>query len=319
VSDHSVEPSKGQMKRRIAMRFLRRIGFGLVALAGLLWFVAGYEDINCQRGIESSKVNGLSSIADRSFNPQMLRKGVALQMRLDQAAVARQGTLIARTVSLNVWVRNFAGAQSSVDQIVKVHAGYMAAMTISSPKDASHSLSSNIAIPTAQGDAALDELRKLGRVEEERQSTEEVSSQSEDLDIRLKNARQAEKRLSDILRMGTGKVSDVLEVEKEMARVREEIERMESEQKHLNNRVAFTAIDLNLTEEFQARLGGGSPLLGLRVRNALASGYHSAEGGLLDAFVFLLSVGPSLIIWTLILFWPARWAWRRWRKSQEMA
>jgi hypothetical protein len=314
VSDHSVEPSKGQMKRRIAMRFLRRSGFGLVALAGLLWFVAGYEDINYQRGIESSKVNGLSSIADRSFNPQMLRKGVALQMRLDQAAVARQGTLIARTVSLNVWVRNFAGARSSVD-----HAGYMAAMTISSPKDASHSLSANIAIPTAQGDAALDELRKLGRVEEERQSTEEVSSQSEDLDIRLKNARQAEKRLSDILRMGTGKVSDGLEVEKEMARVREEIERMESEQKHLNNRVAFTAIDLNLTEEFQARLGGGSPLLGLRVRNALASGYHSAEGGLLDAFVFLLSVGPNLIIWTLILFWPARWARRRWRKSQEMA
>lgn len=301
------------------MRFLRRIVFGIVALAGLLWVVARYEDINYQRGIESSKVTGLSAIADRSFNAQMLWKGVAPQMRLDQAVVARQGTLVARTVSLNVSVRNFAAARATVDQIVKAHAGYMATMTISSPKDASHSLSANIAIPTAHCDAALDELRKLGRVEEERQSIEEVSSQSEDLDIRLKNARQAEKRLSDILRMGTGKVSDVLEVEKEMARVREEIERMESEQKHLNNRVVFAAIDLNLTEEFQARLGGGSPLLGLQVRNALVNGYHSAEGGLLGAFVFLLSVGPSLIIWTLILFWPARWAWRRWRKSHEMA
>jgi hypothetical protein len=218
-----------------------------------------------------------------------------------------------------VSVRNFLEARSSVDQIVKGRAGYMAQMTISSPKDASQSLSANIGIPAAQCDAALDQFRRLGRVEEERQSTEQVSSQSEVLDIRLQNARQAETRLSDILRMRTGKVSDVLEVEQEMARVREEIEHMESEQKHLNNRVAFASIDLNLTEEFQARLGGGSPLLGLQVRNALVSGYHSAEGGLLDAFVFLLTVGPSLILWALILFWPARWAWRRWRKSQGMA
>jgi hypothetical protein len=301
------------------MRFLRRIAFGIVALAGLLWFAVRYENANYQRGIESSRWTGLSPMADRSFNAQMFWKGVAPQMRVDQAAVARQGTLIARTVSLNVRVRNFAGARSSVDQIVKAHAGHMAAMTISNPKDASQSLSANIAIPAGECDAALDALRRLGRVEEERQSTEEVSSQSEDLDIRLKNARQAETRLSDILRMGTGKVSDVLEVEKEMARVREEIERMEGEQKHLNNRVAFASIELNLTEEFQARLWGGPSLLGLQTRNALVNGYHAAEDGLLDVFVLLLSVGPSLLLWALILFWPARWAWRRWRKSQEMA
>jgi hypothetical protein len=301
------------------MRFLRRIVFGLVALAGLLWFTVRNEQANRQRGIESSRWTGLSAITDRSFNAQMLWKGVAPQMRLDQVAVARQGTLIARTVSLNVSVRNFAEARSLVDKIVNTHSGYIAHMTISSPKDASQSLSANIAIPTTQCDAALDELKRLGRVEEERQTTEEVGSQSEDLDIRLKNARQAETRLSDILRMGTGKISDVLEVEKEMARVREEIERMESEQKHLNNRVAFASIELNLTEQYQAQVGGGSSLLGLRIRNAFVNGYHDAEGGLLDVFVLLLSLGPSLILWGLILFWPGRWAWRRWRKSQEMA
>jgi hypothetical protein len=319
VSDQSAESGKGQRKKSVAIRFLRRITFGFVALAGLLWFTVRYEQANRQRGIESSRWTGLSAIADRSFNAQMLWKGVAPQMKLAQAAVVQQGTLIARTVSLNVSVRNFAEPRSSVDQIVKGHAGYMAQMTISSPKDASQSLSANIAIPAAQCDAALDQFRRLGRVEEERQSTEEVSSQSEDLDIRLQNARQAETRLNDILRMGTGKVSDVLEVEKEMARVREEIERMESEQKHLNNRVAFASIDLNLTEEFQSRLGGGPSLIGLQTRNALVTGYHAAEEGLLDVFVLLLSVGPSLILWSLILFLPARWAWRRWRKSQEMA
>jgi hypothetical protein len=230
--------------------------------------------------------------------------------------VARQGVLIARTASIHVSVRDFRGARESVDRIVKVHAGYMASMTISSPKDAAKSLTADIAIPAPQCDAALQEFKLLGRVEEERQGSEEVSAQAEDFDIRLKNAREAETRLSTILRMGTGKVGDVLEVEKEMARIREEIERMEAEQKRLINRVALASIALDLTEEYQAQLGRGPSLLGLQIRNGLVDGYHDAADGLLSVFVFLLNVGPSLVVWGLILFWPGRWALRRWRKSQ---
>jgi uncharacterized small protein (DUF1192 family) len=189
-------------------------------------------------------------------------------------------------------------------------------MTISSPKNSSRSLSANLAIPTEQTDAALQEFRSLGRVEEERQGSEEVTSQSEDLDIRLKNAREAESRLTNILRVGTGKVSDVLEVETEITRVREEIERMEAEQKRLNSRVTFASIDLNLTEEFQAEPGIRSSQLGLRMRNAFIDGYRGAADGVLNVLEIVLSTGPSLFLWGLILFWPARWAWRRWQKGR---
>jgi hypothetical protein len=47
---------------------------------------------------------------------------------------------------------------------------------------------------------------------------------------------------------------------------------MESEQRHLNNRVALTSIDLNLREEYEARLARGSSLLGLQIKNALVNG-----------------------------------------------
>jgi hypothetical protein len=314
VTDQAVQPSKGQRKLGVAVRFLRRMAFGIVAMACLLWLLARTEYTNYQRGIESSRATGLDAMVDRPFNAPMLMKSVAPQVKSAQAAAVPPGPPIARTESLNVSVRDFVGAQHLVDQIVKAHAGYVASMTISSPEGTSRSLSANIAIPTAQCDAAMDELKMLGRVEQERQGTEEVTSQAEDLDIRLRNAREAEARLSQILRIGTGKVSDVLEVEKEMARVREEIEHMESEQKHLNHRVAFASIDLNLAEEYQKRLSGSSSL-GLQIRNALVTGFHAAEDGPLGVFVFFLSVGPSLLVWALILFWPGRWAWRRWRKS----
>jgi hypothetical protein len=300
-------------------RFLRRMAFGVVAVGALLWFVARIQDINPRRGIGSSRATGLSAVSNRSSRTPMLSRSVLSQARLAQTAVLPEGMRIARTASIRVSVGDFSAARESVDRIVKTRGGFAASMTISSPKDSSRSLSADFAIPTAQCDSALQEFRLLGRVDEEHQGSEEVSAQSEDLDIRLKNSREAETRLTNILRVGTGKVSDVLEVENEITRVREEIERMESEQKRLNSRVAFAYIDLDLTEEFRAETGMRSSLLGLRMRNAFIDGYHGAADGLLNALEITLSTGPSLFLWGVILFWPARWAWRRWQKSRAQS
>jgi hypothetical protein len=315
MGNFSSKLSIHQIKWSTVSRFMRRMVFGLLALAGLLWFAVRTEVSTYQRGIESSKATGLASIARSYVNAPMLSKGATPQLRMAQAAVVRQGVLIARTASIRVSVINFGGARESVDRIVKTHTGYIAAMTISNPKDASQSLSANIAIPTGQCDAALEEFKKLGHVEEERQGREEVSEQSEDLDIRLKNSREAESRLGNILQMRTDKVADILEFEKEMARVREEIEQMEAEQKRLNNRVAFASIDLSFTEEYRAQLGNDPSSATRQIRNALVDGYHAAADGFLSVILLFLSAGPSVILWALILFWPARWAWRRWRSS----
>jgi anti-sigma factor RsiW len=226
------------------------------------------------------------------------------------------GPLIARTASLTVSVKEFSAARASVEKIVKAHQGYFSTLNLTTEKGAPQSLEAKLAIPAAQFDAALGDLRALGRVAQEQQSSEEVTSQVVDLDARLKNSRETEAQLAEILRTRTGKVGDVLEVEREMARVRGEIESMEAEQKQLHERVAFSSIDLNLSEEYQAQLGDGPVGAGRQLWNALVDGYHAAAAGLLKSFAFLLNVGPSLLLWGLILFWPARWAWRRWRSSR---
>ena len=67
-------------------------------------------------------------------------------------------------------------------------------------------------------------VEMLGRVERESQSGEEVTRQHEDLVARLKNCRDTEQRLRQILQQRTGNLSDVLEVEEEIGRVRGEID-----------------------------------------------------------------------------------------------
>lgn len=282
-------------KSIVAARFLQRLVFGFAALAGIFWFANRVQRIDSQREFEISRATGLSAVSmwSGSSKAPMLAKDVLPQTKSEQIGVMTESTRIARTASLRVSVTDFSAARESVERIVRARGGFTASMTISSPKDSSRSLSADIAIPTAQCDAALQEIRLLGRVEEERQGTEEVTAQSEDLDIRLRNMREAETRLMNILRTGAGKISDILDVENEITRVRGEIEHMEAEQKRLNNRIVFASIALNVTEEFRAEPGIASSRLGLRMRNAFIDGYRGAVDGFLDVLEFFsLRVRP---------------------------
>jgi hypothetical protein len=58
-----------------------------------------------------------------------------------------------------------------------------------------------------------------------------------------------EQRLIDMLKTKTGKVSDLLQVEKELGRVREEIEKMQGELKYWDSQVQFAAVTILLAEK----------------------------------------------------------------------
>jgi len=64
---------------------------------------------------------------------------------------------------------------------------------------------------------------------------------------------------------------------------------------------------------------GAPPSTGSRFRNAAVEGYNTVVEGLIDVGLFLFSAGPSLLIWAAILFFPARWAWRKIREKTKQA
>jgi len=186
---------------------------------------------------------------------------------------------------------------------------------VSAPEDAGRTLTATLRIPASQMDAAMAELKKLGRVENESQGGEEVTQQYVDLQARLENSKHTEQRLTEILRQRTGKLQDVLKVELEIDRVRGEIEQMQAEKKELTKRVAFATLNTTVKEEYQARLQATPPSTGSRFRNAAVDGYNTVVEGLIDVGLFLLSSGPSLLIWAAILFFPVRWLWRKLRAN----
>ena len=214
--------------------------------------------------------------------------------------------LIARTAQVALTTNAFDQARRSLDDILARHQGYFGDMNLASPTDAGRTLTATLRVPAPQLDATLAELRRLGHVDNESQSGEDVTAQSVDLDARLSNARHTEERLTDLLRQRTGNLADVLAVEKELDSTRGEIERMEAEQKALATRVAYATVNLTLTEGHAA--SAASTLS--RLRTAAADGFHSLAVGIVAVTLFLLAWGPSIVVSGGLLY--LTWRGIRW-------
>jgi hypothetical protein len=223
--------------------------------------------------------------------------------------------MIARRAELNVAVENLDGARQAMDRILVQHKGYVAQLSASAEAGSARTLVASLRVPADRLDICLAELKKLGRVAQESQAGEEVTQQHLDLVARLKNSRNTEQRLNGVLQQRNGPVKEILEVEKESARVRGEIEQMEAEQQTLEHRVNFATIDLKLAEEYKAQLSSPAPSVGMQLRNATVTGFRNASETLLGIILFLAESGPTLLLWLLILLFPARLVWKRYKRQ----
>ena len=223
--------------------------------------------------------------------------------------------MIARTASLSLTVKDFAPLEASVKTIAQRHNGYIASLNSASPQDAARTLSATLRIPSAQLESAIGELKQLGRVEQESQSGEEVTKEFTDRAARMKNARATEERLLDVLRNHTGQVKDILATEQEIARVRGDIEQMEADQRALQTRVDFATIDLSVQEEYEASLQGAPTATATRLHNAAVDGYSAAIDSVIGVGIWALQALPTILVWAIALFAPARWIWKRMRRT----
>jgi Domain of unknown function (DUF4349)/Putative zinc-finger len=240
------------------------------------------------------------------------------EQAVTQSKDAALGTMIARNISLSVIVKDFAFSRTALDAILARHNGYSAQLNVNTPEGSARTLQASLRIPATQLAAAITDLKSLGRVESETQNGEEVTQQHADLVARLRNSRETEQRLQAILVQRTGKISDVLAVEQEMARVRGEIEQMEAEQKSLEHRVDFATIDLSLGEEYKAQLNSPSSSTSTRFHNAVITGYRDALETVIGIVLFFAHVTPSLLVWLALLLPVAWFLRRRWLRARAI-
>lgn len=263
----------------------------------------------------SKEFNRLEQLSELQSAPPVMFKGELQGQSTEQNGPIANGPMILRTADLSLITKEFDKARANLEAILKRHRGYVGELKAGGSTGSGRTLTATLRVPADQLDATLTEIKTLGRVESESQSGQDVTSQYVDLQARLTNARNTEQRLTDLLRDRTGKLSDVLAVEQELDRVRGEIEQMEAERKTMSNQVSFATLNATISEDYKAQLQVVPPSTSTRLSNAAVDGYRSMVDGVVDLALFLLSDGPSLLLWAAILFMPARMVWKKVRRS----
>jgi hypothetical protein len=156
----------------------------------------------------------------------------------------------------------------------------------------------------------LAKLKTIGRVVDESQIAEDVTEQIADIGARLANSRNTERRLNELLLKRTGSLADVLAAEREVARVREEVERLDAQRQLLDRRVTYAVVHLLVSEERKSTLTDGAGYA-TEFRNAVVDGARFAYESFLGVALFVVRVLPAIALWAIVLAWPLRWIWRR--------
>ncbi len=133
---------------------------------------------------------------------------------------------------------DFEPAIRKLAELAKLHKGYVV--------DESKT-NITFKVPTDKLDVVMVSVRKLGEVTQQNITVSDVTGQYVDLQIRIDNLRRLRTRLQDLLVEGQT-VTEVLEVEKELARVTRELEQLEGQMRLLQNQVGYATIRANLEE-----------------------------------------------------------------------
>lgn len=118
----------------------------------------------------------------------------------------------------------------------------------SSRVDGDDRIDLSLRVPAASLDALLAELRPLGKVDREVQSTRDVTDQLADMDARLRNLTEVRDRLRGYLEQASD-LSEIVAVEAELTRVQSELDVLTARLERLQGQAAMSTLNLRLTRK----------------------------------------------------------------------
>jgi hypothetical protein len=215
-------------------------------------------------------------------------------------------TMLIRTGHARIEVEAIEPAVAAVQKLARDAGAYITNTSMQSFEKRARVATLTLRVPAANFDRVLSGLEPLGDVEQVNITSEDVGEEYMDAGVRLQNSRRLETRLLELLETRTGRLEDVLAVERELARIREEIERMEGRMRYLRNRADVSTLNIELHEPqpLLTNYEGDNVIAG-----ALRQSWRNFVGFIAGAIAALGVIIPLAAVIAV-----AAWLWRRRRR-----
>ena len=219
-------------------------------------------------------------------------------------APSPQTRMLIKTADLVCEVENFDEARSRVQNLAEQNGGYIVSSQTSISDENRKSGRVSLRIPSDKFDETLTALKKLAKkTGSESIYGNDVTEEFYDVSARIDNKRKAEQRFQEILRTAS-KTTEILEVERALVEVREEIERMEGRKRFLADQVALSTITVNLYEPRPLLTGGRDSFWG-KIKRGFENGLEGFGDVLSASITFVIAVLPLAPL-GFLLWWGIR-------------
>ena len=195
------------------------------------------------------------------------------------------------TVDMMIKVNDAAAGVDDISEMAVTSGGYVSSSSVYDSyygSDTGKEGYVTVRVPKSEYSSFLASVEDLGEVSSKSVNAQDVTEEYIDLNARLDNLQRQETRLQEILNM-TVTVEEVLSVEKELGRVRGDIESLTGRLNYLEDRIEFSTINIRVTEPRSITRSWG-------IRDAVS---ESANGfiSMVNALIVLVGyVLPLLII-----------------------
>lgn len=199
-------------------------------------------------------------------------------------------------------VKDLQKSKNQIVSFVKKYGGYISSDSQNEQYDRIN-VHLTIRVPFQNFDSLLGGVSKeVEKFDTKEIKISDVTEEFLDVQTRLKNKKALEKRYLEILKKAKT-VEEILDVEKEIGDLREDIEAAEGKLKYLSDQISFSTLNVL----FYKKISNESSF-SRKLKNALKDGYESIK----TFFIFLLSNWPLVLLFLVFLVWFKR---RRNRKK----
>jgi len=154
---------------------------------------------------------------------------------------------IIRTGSVSILIDHYGPFEDELGDWLLAHGGQITSENLSHSAGEVSWSALTLRVPAADLDPLTSWLEETVEVTSLSIHSEDVTRTWVDLSARLDNARHTEARLLSLLEAEAESLTDVLAVERELSRVRGDVESMEAQKRSLDGRIAMSTLSLSVT------------------------------------------------------------------------
>ena len=175
------------------------------------------------------------------------------------AAAAATATGTARPVSatprkliynseVELVAESLGAAERSLLQLVKAHGGFVANTAVTGSTGTPRTGRWTVRVPVEQFEQFMAAVAKVGELQKVQTNSQDVTEEFYDLGARLSNKQVEEQRLVAHLKGSTARLQDILSVERELSRVRGEIEQIQGRLRLLADQTDLSTVNVTINE-----------------------------------------------------------------------